>query len=84
MAPLVAAILLPLSSLCERTKNILVLYRENPRLAGNIVATNAFRRQSARICNTRFLTNRSKRRGWKPTFKHSKAFSRIMRDNQSI
>jgi hypothetical protein len=41
MAAIVAAILLPLSSLCERTKNILVPYRENPRLPGNIVATNA-------------------------------------------
>jgi signal transduction histidine kinase len=41
MAAVVAAILLPLSSLCQRTKNILVLYRENPRLPGNIVATKA-------------------------------------------
>ena len=41
MAAIVAAILLPLSSQCERTKNILVLYRENPRLPGNIVATKA-------------------------------------------
>ena len=41
MAAFVGAILLPLSSLCERTKNILVLYRENPRLPGNIVATKA-------------------------------------------
>ncbi len=41
MAAIVAAVLLPLSSQCERTKNILVLYRENPRLPGNIVATKA-------------------------------------------
>jgi signal transduction histidine kinase len=41
IAAVVAAILLPLSSQCERTKNILVLYRENPRLPGNIVATKA-------------------------------------------
>ena len=41
MAAIVTAILLPLSSLCQRTKNILVLYRENPRLPGNIVATKA-------------------------------------------
>jgi signal transduction histidine kinase len=38
---IVVAILLPLSSLCQRTKNILVLYRENPRLPGNVVATKA-------------------------------------------
>ncbi len=41
VAAIVAAILLPLSSQCQRTKNILVLYRENPRLPGNIVATKA-------------------------------------------
>src|SRR6202041_764810 len=38
---IVVAILLPSSSLCQRTKNILVLYRENPRLPGNIVASKA-------------------------------------------
>jgi signal transduction histidine kinase len=38
---IVVAILLPLSSLCQRTKNILVLYLENPRLPGNVVATKA-------------------------------------------
>jgi signal transduction histidine kinase len=37
----VVSMLLPLSSLCQRTKNILVLYRENPRLPGNVVATKA-------------------------------------------
>jgi signal transduction histidine kinase len=41
VAAVVAAILLPSSSLCQRTKNILVLYRENPRLPGNIVASKA-------------------------------------------
>jgi signal transduction histidine kinase len=41
VAAIVAVLLLPLSSLCQRTKNILVLYRENPRLPGNIVATKA-------------------------------------------
>jgi signal transduction histidine kinase len=41
VAAIVVVILLPLSSLCQRTKNILVLYRENPRLPGNMVATKA-------------------------------------------
>jgi signal transduction histidine kinase len=41
VAAVIAAILLPLNSLCQRTKNILVLYRENPRLPGNVVASKA-------------------------------------------
>jgi signal transduction histidine kinase len=40
-AAILATILLPFGSLCQRTKNILVVYRENPRLPGNIVATKA-------------------------------------------
>ncbi len=36
---MLAAIVLPLTSPCQKTKNLLVLYRENPRLPGNIVAT---------------------------------------------
>src|ERR1700721_699210 len=37
----VVSMLLPLSSQSQRTKNILVLYRENPRLPGNMVAAKA-------------------------------------------
>jgi signal transduction histidine kinase len=39
VAVILAAIVLPLASPCQRAKNLLVLYRENPRLPGNIVAT---------------------------------------------
>ena len=38
VAAILAAILLPLNSPCQRTKNLLVLYRENPRLPANMVA----------------------------------------------
>src|ERR1700728_74412 len=41
VAAIVAVLLLALSSVCQRTENIPVLYRENPRLPGNIVATKA-------------------------------------------
>ena len=41
MATILAVILLPLTSPCQKVKNILVLHMEGPRLPANIVATKA-------------------------------------------
>jgi len=41
MATILAVILLPLTSPCQKVKNILVLHMEGPRLPANLVATKA-------------------------------------------